>query len=645
MGSNKSAFDLLSVEPHELALLLPVGYIDASFVITQGFDNLSPLDGREVLLAGVCRHHGWSNGGSGRNRYMVSLTDSQGCAFYIAFFGDTDGLVDALPEGGYVGVQGKITVRGVNAYLSAPTPIPENLWGRVIPSYPPVRGRITRDGVFSLMAGNLRNCIPLAEEKIRQRIRRIPVQTLRRQIQCRTWTLSDLITKAHWPKTIQQGKKCIEVLDRLAAAIQAHELATEPDAAIVRAPLATASFDFVLEKNEFPLTSEQIEVAERILADMRKPQATKNLLLGDVGYGKSYVIACVIGAVVAAGGRVAVMMPSVILAQQMYDLLMKLMSPELAPMILTDEAEADNSHARLWVGTTGLTFRQWPHVWDLVVVDEQQRFSVDQREKMLRGGAHLLEATATPICRTMALSRYGSGFNLHRLTQSPVQRHISSAIVTLDQRHELFSRVMTTISQGGQVLIVCPKKEAGHTKDKDDPTAIANVNEVYQAFERVFDRAASQLGFRPVTVTATGSKTDEENDLALSQMKSGQAHLLIATTIVETGVNIPSLRHVVIYNAERLGAVQLHQLRGRLSRSGGYGVFDMYLPKKATNKTLERLNILVAHTQGYDVAMADMRLRGFGDLSGGTTQAGSGTSILPSRPINIDMLESILSSF
>ena len=643
MANSRSAFDLLNVEPHELALLLPDGYIDASFVITQGFDNLLHLDGRNVLLTGVCRHHGWG-GGAGRNRYMVSLTDVQGAAFSISFFGDTDELADSLPEGALVGVQGKITVRGANAYLSAPTPIPENLWGRVIPSYPPVRGRITRDGVFSLMARNLRACIPLAEQKIKQRIRQIPVQTLRQQIQCRTWTLSDLIKKAHWPKTIHQGEKCIEVLDRLAAAIQAHELTAEPDTEVVRAPLATSAFDFVLEKNEFPLTNEQVDVAERILADMRKPKATRNLLLGDVGYGKSYVIACVIGAVAAAGGRVAVMMPSVILAQQMHDLLTKLMLPEFAPSMLTDDAEADNTQARLWVGTTGLTFRQWPHAWDLVVVDEQQRFSVEQREKMLYGGAHLLEATATPICRTMALSRYGSGFNLHRLTQSPVERHISSSIVTQEQRHELFSRVMTTIALGGQVLVVCPKKEAGHAKGKDDPTAIANVIEVSQAFERVFDRSINQLGFRPVVVTATGSKTDEENDLALSLMKSGQAHLLIATTIVETGVNIPSLRQVVIYNAERLGAVQLHQLRGRLSRSGGVGVFDMYLPKKATSKTLERLNILVEHTQGYDVAMADMRLRGFGDLSGGTTQAGSGTSILPSRPINIDMLESILAN-
>lgn len=640
MSKRMSAFELLGVEPHELPLLLPTSYTDASLVINSGFDYLQDLDGKAVLLVGVCRHLGWSGSNTGKSRYMVSLTDTNGVDFQVAFFGDVNGLVDILPEWATVGVHGKITVRCGRPYLSAPTPLPENLWGRVIPIYPSVRGRITKDGVFSLMAHNLRASIPLALEKINERIRNIPVSVLRSNIQCRTWTLSDLISKAHWPKSVQQGHKCVEVLDRLAAAIQAHELTSaEPNIQPVKS-LVTGSFNFVLERNDFPLTAEQIAVAKNIISDIQRPQASRNLLLGDVGYGKSYVIACVIGAVLSGGGRVAVMMPSVILAQQIYELLTKLMPTELAPSLLDDSSDPDNTEKRLWVGTTGLTFRGWAKAWDLVVVDEQQRFSVEQREKMLNEQSHLLEATATPICRTMALSRYGTGFNLHRLTQCPVDRQIVSSIVTSEQRHDLFIRVMTTIANGGKVLIVCPKKEAGASKGRDDE--IANVNEVSQAFERVFEREASRLGFRPVVVTATGSQTEEENEKALNLMKSGGAHILIATTVVETGVNIPSLRHVVIYNAERLGAVQLHQLRGRLSRTGGFGIFDMYLPKKATSKTLDRLNILVNNTQGYDVAMADMRLRGFGDLTGGSTQAGSGTSILPGRPINIDMLESIL---
>lgn len=643
MSTNKSAWDLIGVTREQLPLVLPVGYKDLSCVVVRGFDNLSWADGREVAIVGVCRRVGWSQGYGARARYVIAVRGDDSTELSISFFG-AEPDAESLQDGETILLHGSISTRYGAPILQAPTPYPVALAGRIVPVYPPVRGKITREGVFALISPHLRECLPSALSFIRDRIGAMPLALLRSRIQCRSWTLEQLVTRAHWPQSVRQGNRCIEILDRLAAAIEAYQLQGMVQKAVCRPALNPAPFQFVLDRNAFPLTEEQIRIATQIVDSLRRPEVSKHLLLGDVGFGKSYVIACVVGAVVAGGGRVAVMLPSVILAQQMYSLFCDLM-PEHSPRLLGDDSpDTNNTNDRLWIGTTGLTFRTWDSPWDLIVVDEQQRFSVEQRESLAAGQAHILEATATPICRTMALSRYGSDICLHRLTVCPVDRQITSRIVTSDERFALFERVMRIIASGKQVLVVCPKKDETGKKRKKDAEAdeIANVAAVASDFRSVFNRYASKLGFNAVVVVATGGQTDEENEAALTAMKTRTANLLVATTVVETGVNIPHLAQVVIYNAERLGAVQLHQLRGRLARAGGTGDFDMYLPQKPSEKTVERMQILVNHTQGYEVAMADMRLRGFGDLAGGKSQSGSGTSILPNRPIDIDALESML---
>ncbi len=219
----------------------------------------------------------------------------------------------------------------------------------------------------------------------------------------------------------------------------------------------------------------------------------------------------------------------------------------------------------------------------------------------------------------------------------------------LERLDRLVSSPPITTRSAAVVMVVCPRKDEGKVRkgggksDSDINDEQASVARVVADFERILPRMALRLGYMPRIVHATGARTEEENEAALDAMKAHEAHIIIATTVVETGITIPHLAQVIIYHADRLGAVQLHQLRGRLVRTGGHGLFDLYLPTPPSPTTLKRMAIMTTCTQGYDVAMADLRLRGTGDLIKGTSQSGSGDSVLPRRPIDIDMLEHYVS--
>lgn len=649
MSHVKTAWELLGVERHQLPLLLPVSYRDYSQVVTD-FSQIANLVGQPVVLMGWCMKQGWSNGP--KPRFTVTLFDQQGLSFSLSLFCKAEDA-EALPHNEEAAFYGVVMADfNGRCFLQSTHPVALQQVGRITPVYPALKGRISREGVFELITSQLDACTPDCLTWLRTSIADIPVGKMRSAIECRTWTFERLVQGAHWPTSIRQGEACIKVLERMAAYIEAFRLryADRTDKPNVR-PLPNGGFQGISALCPFPLTGEQISVASSILDSFNQPTSSQGLLLGDVGAGKSYVIALVVAAVVRGGGRVAVMLPSRILVNQMHALFVSLF-PELNPQLLDDEAGLTNEGAdsSIWVGTTGLLHRRWSAPWDLVVVDEQQRFSVQQRQQL--DTAHLLEATATPICRTMALARWGSEIDIFRLTQSPVERIIETKVFTVEHRHTLMSRVMHTLSSGGQVMVICPRKDdtkpggkkrrQGAQDANDEQASVAGV---LADFERYLPKMAVSLGFMPKLVFATGARSAEENEAALDAMKTRQAHMLVATTVVETGVNIPALTHVVIFHADRLGAVQLHQLRGRLVRAGGHGLFDLYLPTPPSAATLKRMEILVNCTEGYDVAMADLRIRGCGDLIKGASQAGSGESILPRRTVDIDDLERFIASF
>ncbi|AWA04463.1 MULTISPECIES: helicase-related protein [Aeromonas] len=644
MSAKLAPWEILGVEQHELPLLLPASYRDLSLVVDD-FSQLNQFIGKMVVVQGHCVHQGWASGP--KPRYCVQLFDANGNSLSLSLFGTAEQVAE-IPHQAHAAFSGEVTGDYVGrCYLNRTNLEPVALIGRVVPVYPALKGRVTREGVFSLMASQIGPCTPPSLQWLRAKVADIPSGPMRAAIGCRTWNFEQLIRAVHWPTSVRQGEACIKILERLAAYVLAYRLkATEQLPPRQVPPLPNGGFEGIPSRVPFPLTGEQILVSSQILAACQQTTPSQSLLLGDVGTGKSYCISLMAAAVVRGGGRVAVMLPSRILVNQMHALFMSLM-PELGPAVLDDEreGEVENDKTRLWVGTTGLLFQSWQQPWDLLVVDEQQKFSVEQRERM--SAHHIVESTATPICRTMALARWGSSIKIFRLTQAPVERQIDTQVFTAEHRRQMMERVMRTIAGGGQVMVVCPRKEEDPAKGKKSPksteeTEQASVERVVKSFESIQARMSASLGFTPQIVYATGGREAEENEAALEAMKSREAHILIATSIVETGISLYGLNHVIVYHADRLGAVQLHQLRGRLVRAGGHGYFDLYLPTPASPTTLKRMAILTSCTQGYDVAMADLRLRGCGDLGKGTTQAGAGTSLLPRRPINVDDVENFI---
>jgi len=274
------------------------------------------------------------------------------------------------------------------------------------------------------------------------------------------------------------------------------------------------------------------------------------------------------------------------------------------------------------VGTTALLHRSDLPALDLVVVDEQQRFSRGQREALAEARTHLLEVTATCIPRTQALVTYGV-VAVDRLTTCHVRRELRTRIWTREERAALMEAVRRTVAEGGQVLALYPRRDQGATEERAAVAAVAAL------WERQFPGRVQVVH---------GGQSEEANAAALEALRRREADVLVATTVVEVGVDLPGLRRVVVVHAERFGLAQLHQIRGRVARTGGVGWCDLYLPEPVGVATLERLEVLVRETDGYRIAEADLRQRGAGELVG-EAQSGMDRTVLLGRPLSLEALE------
>jgi ATP-dependent DNA helicase RecG len=294
-----------------------------------------------------------------------------------------------------------------------------------------------------------------------------------------------------------------------------------------------------------------------------------------------------------------------------------------AQLVLAENKEPVRS--QIVIGTTALLHREGVKP-RLVIVDEQHKFSREQREQMVGHGVHLLEVSATCIPRSQALVQYGV-MSVSRLNGCHVNKTIHTKVWTNNERHGLFNSIKQTVASGHKVLVIYPKRGEGD----DEDGGLQSVERAAASWDRVFPNQIR---------VAHGGRTADENDAAIKDVSAGRACILISTTVIEVGITIPRLRHAIVVHAERFGLTTLHQLRGRLCRDGGTGHFDLYLPSPCKKDVFDRLSILEKTADGFEVAEMDMRLRGFGDLSANSDkQTGDGASFLIGRNVSVDMLE------
>jgi ATP-dependent DNA helicase RecG len=384
----------------------------------------------------------------------------------------------------------------------------------------------------------------------------------------------------------------------------------------------------------FDLTGAQRRALEQILADLARPQPMGRLLQGDVGAGKTVVAALAMLAAVGRGEQAVLMAPTEILAEQHYRTLGRLLGAEPLQELLARRRGRAGPEVRLLVGSTrGAARREaiegaasgqldvlvGTHAviqervelsrLGVAVVDEQHRFGVLQRSALRQKGfnPHVLVMTATPIPRTLALTLYGE-LDLSIIDQLPPGRTpVKTRWVAPDRRRGAYEFVRKEVQAGRQAFIVCPLVE-----ESEKVAARAATAEYERLAEEVFPEL--RLGL------VHGRMSSAEKDAAMRAFRDGETEVLVATAVIEVGIDIPNASVMLIEAAERFGLAQLHQLRGRVGR-GAHQSYCILLSEQPSIDGEERLRVIEQTTDGFRLAEEDLRIRGPGEFLG-TRQSG-----------------------
>lgn len=383
----------------------------------------------------------------------------------------------------------------------------------------------------------------------------------------------------------------------------------------------------------FVLTAEQRRAADEILADMAAPAPMNRLLLGDVGTGKTAVAAVALAAVADSGSQAAVMAPTSVLARQYAEKLGPVLDRAGVSWALvtgsTPEAERGATAVGLASGALSVLFGTTAVLGDdlafddlsLVVVDEQHRFGVGQRARLRSKGMapDQLTMTATPIPRTLALSVYGD-LACSRIAQRPhAGAGVTTKVITPENADLAHTAIAEAVAAGHQAYVICPLVD-----DADDGAGLDDVpvSELAQASARphsaraVYERLRDRV-FRGVRVgLVTGRMSAAEKDEAMAAFRAGEVKVLVSTTVVEVGVDVPNATVMMVWDADRFGLATLHQLRGRVGRGEDAGTVFLVSAARGTSPARKRLRALEKTSDGFALAEMDLRLRHEGEVLG-----------------------------
>jgi len=459
----------------------------------------------------------------------------------------------------------------------------------------------------------------------------------------------------------------------LQAALLRQRAVLRASAAAPRIPgTLSAEFDAAMP---FTLTGDQTVVGEEIARDMASESPMNRLLQGEVGSGKTLVALRAMLAVADSGGQSALLAPTEVLASQHLRSIAKTLGPDLAarlrPTLLTGQMTVAerrkatlavvSGNAQIVIGTHAL-LSDSVSFFDLglVVVDEQHRFGVEQRETLRQKGKkppHVLVLTATPIPRTVAMTVFGD-LDISTISELPSGRTPIKSFVVPYTNPVLFGRVWSRaaeeISRGRQVFVVCPAIDANVSEPADRlggesldsavsappadvpvkkskiapmlemPAApvqkIANVTEVSAALARNPVLASVRIA------TLHGRMTSDEKDAIMRSFAQGEIDMLVATTVIEVGVDVPNASVMVVLDAERFGVSQLHQLRGRVGRGGVPGIALFVTNADEETPARERVDVVASTLDGFELAEADLVMRREGDVLS-TIQSGGKSSL------------------
>jgi ATP-dependent DNA helicase RecG len=372
----------------------------------------------------------------------------------------------------------------------------------------------------------------------------------------------------------------------------------------------------------FSLTAEQQRVIGEISRDLARNRPMRRLLQGEVGAGKTVVAALAMCQAVEAGRQAALLVPTETLAEQHLHTLDALLAPiGITPVLVTGRvstAERDRRRLALQSGTAPIAIGTQALLFErnafarlgLVVVDEQHRFGVEQRQALADratdvgddAAAHLLYMTATPIPRTLALTAYGDLRVSTIRLRPPGRRPVETRWVRHDDREAAYELVRSELRAGRQAYVICPRVEGG-----EDAQARAAIEEADRLRSGPF--AAFAVGL------AHGAQKSDEKRAAMSGFACGATDVLVATTVVEVGIDVPNATVMIIEDADRFGLAQLHQLRGRVGRGRHPGLCILFADP-GTDDGHRRLEAITQTSDGFRLAELDLELRGEGAVLG-----------------------------
>ena len=648
----------LKIEDVRLALLcVPSGFIDgtravartrncpdglhATFVVrTSGHMRVFDRDNQEVSLDyfQTWLDAPWRGYWSRFRRAAIEAYDEEGERIILGTFSPRDARRLLVP--GTHLLQGQIGT-GRSRYLTKITLLPDAAIGRIYVSYTTPGSTTSDEGVRALVLEAL--SIPDATDACIDYLRE---QTLMdegalldvvRSIDgCSDLeSMHDFLRQLHTPANAEQAKALRAAARRLAVVGLVHAAKRQN----WRKPHSKAPININLQLIEqlkkqlpFTLSREQSSAVVAICEALRSSTPLTGLLTGDVGSGKTFVFSLPAVAAHLSGARVAIIAPTEILADQISHKLQSYFPQARIERVYAGAKNIDPN--AILVGTIGLgsVANKLGYTPDFLVVDEQHKMAVAARRAMAAEHTHILEASATPIPHALASTIF-AGTTMITLRRCPVERDITSTVVGPHLRSEISRQIKQALAEGARAAIIYPR--------------VANTTEG-ASVERAARNLRAFFGEDKVAVLH-GKMPDEDIRRELQAFRDGSKPLLAASTIVETGIDVPDIRVLVVRQADRFGIAQLHQLRGRLARNGGQGYFYMWVDPPADGDldplnplshldplTNQRLNAVANINDGFALAEEDMRQRGFGDLLG---EQQNGNITVPMRLLNLEVSE------
>ena len=541
------------------------------------------------------------------------LKDDNGDSIQLTFF-NMPFLKKVLKPGGFYLFRGLVQQRGTHKIMEQPQMFTWDEYkqksGRLLPRYALTKG-LTNQTVQKSVAQALEYYPPEKEYLPQVILQKYPMLSHR-----------EAVYALHFPEsreellTARNRMVFEEFFSFLLVLRKNKELAAKTENHF---PMyETADTVRFLEQLPFPLTKAQKKVWGELREDMGSPYAMNRLIQGDVGSGKTILAVLALLMCAANGYQGAMMAPTEVLAVQHFETIsgyVKKYGIAFRPVLLTGSmtakekreayAKIASGEANLIIGTHALIQEKVEYSsLALVVTDEQHRFGVRQRETLAAKGSepHVLVMSATPIPRTLAIILYGD-LKVSVIDELPANRlPIKNCVVGTSYRPKAYEFIAKEVAAGRQAYVICPMVEEGESED----------------LENVVDYTEKLRAALPPSVQVAylhGKMRPSDKNRIMEEFAAKEIDVLVSTTVIEVGINVPNATVMMVENAERFGLAQLHQLRGRVGR-GEFQSYCIFISTSEAKETMERLQILNHSNDGFHIASEDLKLRGPGDIFG-----------------------------